>query len=69
MLRKSLLVAAGALAAMTVNPLPATQARAATQSRSCAVDNVAVIDARMHIKCAPIRGQAYTAEFATMPCR
>lgn len=36
--------------------------QAAAQSRSCLVDNVAIIDDRMHIKCAPNAQQAYTKE-------
>ena len=38
----------------TASPPLASSAQAATISRNCAVDNVAVIEARMHIKCAPI---------------
>ena len=37
-------------------------AQAAAQSRSCLVDNVTVIDDRMHIKCAPNAQQAYTKD-------
>jgi hypothetical protein len=37
-------------------------AQAAPQSRSCLVDNVTVIDERMHIKCAPNAQQAYTKD-------
>ncbi len=32
----------------------------ANSQRSCMVDSVAVVDARMHIKCAPNPSQAYT---------
>ncbi|MFN4095719.1 MAG: hypothetical protein ACK4GG_03010 [Sphingomonas sp.] len=35
------------------------EAKANTQ-RNCAVDSVAVIDARMHIKCAPIPGVGHS---------
>lgn len=35
-------------------------ASAGTLSRSCPVDNVAVIDARIHIKCAPVPGVGHT---------
>lgn len=38
----------------------AQPAAAATVSRQCAVDSVAVIDGRMHIKCAPIATVAHT---------
>lgn len=38
----------------------ATPAAAATMSRSCPVDSVAVIDNRMHIKCAPVPGVGHT---------
>jgi hypothetical protein len=37
-------------------------AQAASQTRTCLVDSVAVIDERMHIKCAPIAQQAYTKD-------
>ena len=33
----------------------------ANSQRSCLVDNVAVVDTRMHIKCAPNPSQAYTS--------
>lgn len=38
------------------------RAEAATQQRDCLVDSVAVIGQRMHIKCAPVAGAAYTTQ-------
>lgn len=38
------------------------RADAATQQRDCLVDSVAVIEQRMHIKCVPIQGTAYTGQ-------
>jgi hypothetical protein len=61
MSRKPLLAVA-ILAAVGVIPWPGTEASAATQNRRCAVDNVGVIEGRMHIKCAPNPQQAYTGE-------
>lgn len=39
----------------------ASPAQADTMSRECLVDSVAVIDGRMHIKCAPIATVAHTS--------
>lgn len=37
-----------------------TSANAARQTRMCAVDQVGVMENRIHIKCTPIEGQAQT---------
>jgi hypothetical protein len=42
--------------------LAAGRAEAASQQRDCLVDSVAVIADRMHIKCVPIAGSAYTGQ-------
>lgn len=55
----SILLAAATLCAGATT-FVGTPAEAATLSRSCPVDNVAVIDNRMHIKCAPVLGVGHT---------
>ena len=53
------LLGAGLLA---VGLAAAAPAEAASMQRDCLVDSVAVIDARMHIKCVPIAATAYTGQ-------
>lgn len=55
----SILLTATALCAGTAT-FVATPAEAATLSRSCPVDNIAVIDGRMHIKCSSVPGVGHT---------
>jgi hypothetical protein len=55
----TVLVIAGLLCAAGATAF-AAPAAAATLSRSCPVDSVAVIENRMHIKCAPVPGVGHT---------
>jgi hypothetical protein len=49
-------------ATLTVGAGFSGEAQAAAQTRSCLVDSVAVIDDRMHIKCAPNAQQAFSKD-------
>ena len=57
-LKSILFAAAGLLGTFAA----AGPAEAASQQRDCLVDSVAVIADRMHIKCVPIQGTAYTGQ-------
>jgi hypothetical protein len=50
------------LAVLSAGTMIPQNSQAAAQSRSCLVDNVAIIDDRMHIKCAPNAQQAFTKD-------
>jgi hypothetical protein len=59
---KAILVGLGGAVVLAGAALGAAPADAATLSRTCMVDQVAVIDGRMHIKCAPNAGEAVTKD-------